>query len=40
MPRAHAKETALYETLGVQPEATADELKRAYRRLALQFHPV
>lgn len=28
-----------YETLGISKNATADELKRAYRKLALQYHP-
>lgn len=28
-----------YETLGVSKSADADELKRAYRKLAMQFHP-
>lgn len=28
-----------YKTLGVSKSATADELKRAYRKLALEFHP-
>src|SRR5262249_32525359 len=28
-----------YETLGVGKTADADELKRAYRKLAMQFHP-
>ncbi len=28
-----------YETLGVARSANADELKRAYRRLAMQYHP-
>jgi curved DNA-binding protein CbpA len=28
-----------YELLGVEPEATADELQRAYRLLALRHHP-
>jgi molecular chaperone DnaJ len=29
----------LYEVLGVSPSATTAELRRAYRRLALQHHP-
>lgn len=28
-----------YEVLGISKNATADEIKRAYRRLALQYHP-
>src|SRR6266849_5567506 len=28
-----------YELLGVGRAAAADELKKAYRRLAMQFHP-
>jgi molecular chaperone DnaJ len=28
-----------YETLGVTKEATLDEIKKAYRRLALKYHP-
>ncbi|HWO74047.1 MAG TPA: DnaJ domain-containing protein, partial [Dehalococcoidia bacterium] len=28
-----------YETLGVSRDASPDEIKRAFRRLAMQYHP-
>ncbi|XP_025086065.1 dnaJ homolog subfamily C member 5-like isoform X2 [Pomacea canaliculata] len=31
--------TSLYELLGLQKGASSDEIKKAYRRLALRFHP-
>ncbi|KAG6037182.1 hypothetical protein E4U41_005271 [Claviceps citrina] len=34
-----AKETQLYDTLGVKPDASQDEIKKGYRKAALKWHP-
>ncbi|KAL7805581.1 DnaJ-domain-containing protein [Trichoderma longibrachiatum ATCC 18648] len=33
------KETKLYDTLGVKPDASQDEIKKGYRKAALKWHP-
>ncbi|EWZ48161.1 DnaJ like subfamily B member 4 [Fusarium oxysporum f. sp. radicis-lycopersici 26381] len=33
------KETKLYDTLSVKPEATQDEIKKGYKKAALKWHP-
>ncbi|EPY38181.1 DnaJ like protein subfamily A member 2 [Angomonas deanei] len=33
------KDTELYTSLGISPDATAQEVRTAYRKLALKYHP-
>merc|ERR1712070_444019 len=33
------KETGLYDTLGIEPDATSGQVKKAYYRMAKQHHP-
>ena len=33
------REAKLYKTLGLKSTATQDEIKKAFRKLALKYHP-
>ncbi|KAG5923976.1 hypothetical protein E4U42_004775 [Claviceps africana] len=33
------RETQLYDTLGIRPDASQDEIKKGYRKAALKWHP-
>jgi hypothetical protein len=38
-PSISAAEESLYETLGISTSATTKDITRAYRKLALKYHP-
>ena len=38
-PREYTNMKNYYQILGIEPKATEDDIRRAYRRMALQYHP-
>lgn len=38
-PKKEVENSKLYETLGVEKDATMDQIKKAYRKLAIKNHP-
>ena len=39
MPRCQVKETELYDHLGITPDATPSQVKKAYYKMAKKHHP-